>query len=86
MPHWRSFERELIRERSQATREAARARGRQDGRPKLITPGKFAAAVAKRTQGELTMVQIARTLGGDRSTLYEHLELADSSAALKDAA
>ena len=80
------FERELIRERSQAGREAARARGRHGGRPKLITPEKLAAAVAMRAQGELTMAQIASTLGVGRSTLYEHLELVDDTAALKDAA
>jgi DNA invertase Pin-like site-specific DNA recombinase len=80
------FERELIRERSAAGREAARARGRQGGRPKLITPEKLAAAAAMRTQGELTMAQIARTLGVGRSTLYEHLELADATTPVRDAA
>jgi DNA invertase Pin-like site-specific DNA recombinase len=69
------FERELIRERAHAGREAARARGRVGGRPKLITPEKLAAAVAMRAQGELTMAQIARTLGIGRSTLYQHLAL-----------
>lgn len=69
------FERELIRERSAAGREAARARGRRGGRPKLITPEKLAAAVAMRAQGELTMAQIASALGVGRSTLYEHLDL-----------
>jgi len=80
------FERELIRERSQAGREAARARGRQGGRPTLITPEKLAAAVAMRAQGALTMAQIAGALGVGRSTLYEHLELADETAPVKDAA
>jgi AcrR family transcriptional regulator len=28
-----------------------------------------------RAQGELTMAQIARTLGVGRSTLYEHLDI-----------
>jgi DNA invertase Pin-like site-specific DNA recombinase len=69
------FERELIRERAQAGREAARARSRSGGRPKLITAEKLAAAIAMRTQGELTMTQIARTLGVGRSTLYHHLDL-----------
>ena len=32
------------------------------------------------------MAQIVRTLGVGRSTLYEHLELADDSAALRNAA
>jgi DNA-binding CsgD family transcriptional regulator len=30
-----------------------------------------------RAQGELTMLQIARTLGVGRSTLYQHLDLLD---------
>ena len=80
------FERELIRERSAAGREAARARGRQGGRPKLITAEKLAAAAAMRAQGELTMAQIARTLGVGRSTLYEHLDLATEVRQLQDAA
>ena len=80
------FERELIRERSAAGREAARARGRQGGRPKLITAEKLAAAAAMRAQGELTMAQIARTLGVGRSTLYEHLDLATDRSQLQDAA
>jgi DNA invertase Pin-like site-specific DNA recombinase len=71
------FERELIRERSQAGREAARARGRKGGRPALVTAQKLAAAVAMRGQGELTMAQIAAALGVGRSTLYQHLDLHD---------
>jgi DNA invertase Pin-like site-specific DNA recombinase len=81
------FERELIRERATAGREAARARGRLGGRPKLITPEKLAAAQALRAQGELTMAQIARTLGVGRSTLYENLDLtAERSEQLEEAA
>ena len=80
------FERELIRERSEAGREAARARGRQGGRPKVITPEKLAAAVAMRAQGELTMAQIARALGVGRSTLYQHLDLAAEQEQLQEAA
>ena len=69
------FERELIRERAGAGREAARVRGRLGGRPKAVTPEKLAAAQAMRAQGELTMAQIARTLGVGRSTLYQNLDL-----------
>jgi DNA invertase Pin-like site-specific DNA recombinase len=68
------FERELIRERSSAGREAARARGRNGGRPPLVTPEKLAAAIAMRERGELTMAQIASVLKVGRSTLYQHLE------------
>ena len=69
------FERELIRERSTAGRDAARARGRQGGRPSVITAELLAAATAMRDQRELTMAQIARTLKIGRSTLYNHLDL-----------
>jgi hypothetical protein len=37
------FERELIRERTRAGLEAARARGRRGGRPTKVTPDKLAA-------------------------------------------
>lgn len=80
------FERELIRERSAAGREAARVRGRKGGRPKLITVEKLAAAAAMRAQGKLTMAQIAGTLGVGRSTLYEHLNLAAEVGQFTDAA
>jgi DNA invertase Pin-like site-specific DNA recombinase len=69
------FERELILERSAAGRDAARARGRQGGRPSVITPELLAAAIAMRDKRELTMAQIARTLKIGRSTLYKHLDI-----------
>ena len=67
------FERELIRERSQAGREVAKAAGRLGGRPLKVTPEKKAAALAMRKEGKLSMAQIARALGVGRTTLYEHL-------------
>jgi hypothetical protein len=57
--HTRHNERELIRERSQAGRELAKAAGRLGGRPLKVTPEKRAAALAMRERGELTMSQIA---------------------------
>ena len=67
------FERELIRERSQAGREVAKAAGRLGGRPVKLTPEKRAAALTMRERGDMTMAQIARALGVGRTTLYEHL-------------
>jgi DNA invertase Pin-like site-specific DNA recombinase len=67
------FERELIRERSQAGREVAKAAGRLGGRPLKLTPEKRAAALAMRERGDMTMTQIARALGVGRTTLYDHL-------------
>jgi DNA invertase Pin-like site-specific DNA recombinase len=69
------FERELIRERSQAGREVAKAAGRLGGRPLKLTPEKKAAALAMRERGDMTMSQIARALDVGRTTLYDHLEL-----------
>jgi DNA invertase Pin-like site-specific DNA recombinase len=46
------FERELIRERSQAGREVAKAAGRLGGRPMKLTAEKKAAALAMRDRGE----------------------------------
>ena len=69
------FERELIRERSQAGHEAAKAAGRLGGRPRKLTPEKAAAALAMRDRGDMTMSQIARALGVGRTTLYDHFDL-----------
>jgi len=69
------FERELIRERSQAGREVAKAAGRLGGRPLKLTPEKCAAALVMRERGDMTMTQIARALRVGRTTLYDHLDL-----------
>jgi DNA invertase Pin-like site-specific DNA recombinase len=48
------FERELIRERTQAGREVARAAGRLGGRPVKLTPEKRLATLAMRERGDMT--------------------------------
>lgn len=67
------FERELIRERSQAGREVAKEAGRLGGRPPKLTTEKKQAALAMRARGDMTMSQIARALDVGRTTLYDHL-------------
>jgi len=57
------FERELVRERTLAGLQAARARGRMGGRPALMTPEKTRTAQRMYDQQELTVEQIARALG-----------------------
>ena len=65
------FERELIRERTRAGLAAARARGRQGGRPKkLDTPKKIAMAQALYDAGTHSINDICQTLGVSRATLY----------------
>lgn len=67
------FERELVRERTLAGLASARARGRNGGRPTIMTTDKLAAAQRMYAQRELSGEQIARALGVSRSTLYRAL-------------
>lgn len=70
------FERDLIRERTQAGLVAARARGRMGGRPKGILPQAEATAMAAETlyrEGQLSTRQIASKLSISKSTLYAYL-------------
>jgi DNA invertase Pin-like site-specific DNA recombinase len=70
------FERDLIRERTQAGLSAARARGRSGGRPKGLPKKAEATACAAETlyrERELSVQQIADKLGISKSTLYSYL-------------
>ena len=70
------FERDLIRERTQAGLSAARARGRKGGRPKGLSPQAEATACAAETlyrEGKLSVQQIADQLGISKRTLYTYL-------------
>jgi len=68
------FERQLIRERTQAGLKAARARGRLGGRLTVITDEKLRVARDMLAGGQHTMQQIADTIGVGRATLYRHLD------------
>ena len=76
------YERTLIGERAAAAREAARIRGRQVGRPSALTGEQVAMTVRMRSAGE-SVVDIGRTFGVGRSTLYR---LWSSSGELPDVA
>jgi DNA invertase Pin-like site-specific DNA recombinase len=70
------FERDVIRERTHAGLTAARARGRNGGRPKGLTQQAEATAMAVETlyrEGKLTTRQIASRLSISKSTLYAYL-------------
>lgn len=70
------FERELIRERTQAGLTAARARGRVGGRPKGLSPQAEATALAADTlyrERKLSVAAIAQKLHVSKSTLYSYL-------------
>ena len=72
------FERELIRERTNAGLAAARARGRQGGRRPGLTPEQQKKARAARMlydARQLRAEEIAEQLGISRSTLYKYLKI-----------
>lgn len=66
------FERNLIRERTQAGLEAARARGRQGGRPKKIDKDKRQLAVDLYNAKKQTIKQICDIVGITKPTLYKY--------------
>src|SRR5512132_4132276 len=68
------FERDIIRERTQAGLTAARARGRQGGRPKALTPKKAQMAEALYKDKNNTIDEICKTLNVSRATLYRYVK------------
>ena len=63
------FERDLIRERTNAGLVAARARGRTGGRPSVWTPEKLQTAQDLLAQGT-DIATVSRILGVSRATIY----------------
>jgi DNA invertase Pin-like site-specific DNA recombinase len=70
------FERNLIRERTQAGINAARSRGRNGGRPKSLDADKRALAVALYDEKKLTAAKICEMMGISRPTLYKYINAA----------
>jgi len=73
------FEREIIRERTTAGLNAARARGRKGGRRPKMTPAKLATARQLYDAETHTVTQIGEIIGVSRSTV--HRALADPAPA-----
>lgn len=71
------FERNLIRERTQAGMAAARVRGRMGGRPKRLGPAKLALALRLHHEAKHTIKEICQMMGISKSTLYNYLARAD---------
>ena len=70
------FERDLIRERTQAGLHAARARGRLGGRPKGLSVAAAKKAIAVKAlykEDQLSVNEIARNQGISKATLYSYL-------------
>lgn len=70
------FERDLIRDRTNAGLAAARARGRKGGRPPALSADQMRAARRMYEQQDLTVTQIGEILGVSRTTIYRTLNRA----------
>jgi DNA invertase Pin-like site-specific DNA recombinase len=68
------FERELIRERTRAGLDAARARGRKGGRPAKMTPSKLRMAMALMADPHSAAQEMATQLGISTATLYRYVD------------
>jgi len=76
------FERDIIRERTKAGLQSARARGRRGGKPKsssLNTPKKIAIAQALYNDKTNSIEDICKTLNISRATLYRYIQAKTNS-------
>jgi DNA invertase Pin-like site-specific DNA recombinase len=68
------FERDIIKERTQAGLNAARARGRKGGRPKKLTTKTVEQAKTLYNNRKHSIDEICKTLHVSRATLYRYLK------------
>ncbi len=69
------FEREIIRERTNAGLQAARARGRKGGRPKSLTGKKVTMAQELYENKNNSISDICKSLNISRATLYRYIKV-----------
>lgn len=67
------YERDLLRERTNVGLQAARVRGRNGGRPKLLDSTKISRAKQLHASGNMTPKEIADAVGVSVATLYRYL-------------
>lgn len=73
------FEREIIRERTNAGLKAARARGRNGGRPRKLNDQKVLMARNLMANNEINIGEICRTMQISKSTLYRNVVKSSAS-------
>ncbi len=69
------FERDIIRERTQAGLQAARTRGRLGGRPKVLNSKRQSIAQALYNDKNNSIAEICKTLNISRATLYRYIKV-----------
>lgn len=80
------FERNLIRERTQAGLSSARARGRLGGRPKVLDEQKVALARQLYAEKKHTVKEICALIGVTKPCLYDYLNDRHKQSGVKGAA
>lgn len=78
------FERSIIRERTRAGLDAAKARGRTGGRPKKLTDADLRAAKAMLADDDFTVDEVAKRMGVSQATLYRYLPAPRSTITRKE--
>jgi DNA invertase Pin-like site-specific DNA recombinase len=68
------FEREIIRERTQAGLSAARSRGKSGGRPKALTEKQVQMLNNLAADKDRSVDEICKTLGISRTTFYRYVK------------
>ena len=68
------LERNLMRERTEAGLQAARARGRKGGRPKAINEKTFKIALQLYEEKKVSVSDMCKSLGIAKRTFYRYLE------------
>ena len=71
------FERNLIRERTQAGLTAARARGKKGGRPNALTERQISIAQSLYADKKTSIPEIYRTLKVSKATLYRYIKIGE---------
>lgn len=77
------LEREIIRERTMAGLQAARARGRKGGRKPKMDERKIALARKLMADPDYSVAEICRTIGVSSSTLYRHASPGEAETPLQ---
>jgi DNA invertase Pin-like site-specific DNA recombinase len=67
------FERSIIRERTKAGLNSAKARGKRGGRPRALNDQRLAAAKAILCASSMTIAEVASQIGISEATLYKYI-------------
>ena len=79
------FERSIIRERTRAGLDAARARGRKGGRPRAMSDDDLKMARVLLADDTITVDDVAKRMGVSQATFYRYFPAARSTITRKEA-